>query len=145
MLPCSSIRALLSLVLVVLGVWTTFFPFFGGPDDRLALEFVMQLCTNPGISATAVRISKGGTERVAVQWPSIVRPEEDSNETRESGYHEMPIQSTVVIPNISYGQIRFESDAANIILWEQYAHSSYDIHPSIRAALSRITFSEQSS
>ncbi|KAG1899166.1 Sodium/hydrogen exchanger family-domain-containing protein [Suillus fuscotomentosus] len=29
-----------------------FLPFFGGPDDRLALEFVMQLCTNPGISAT---------------------------------------------------------------------------------------------
>ncbi|KAG2099135.1 Sodium/hydrogen exchanger family-domain-containing protein [Suillus cothurnatus] len=122
-----------------------FFPFFGGPDDRLALEFVMQLCTNPGISATAVRMSKSGAERVAAQWPSIVRPEEDSNETRESGYHEMPIQSTVVIPNISHGQTRFESDAADTILWEQYAHSSYDIHPSTRAALSRITFSEQSS
>ncbi|KAG1789264.1 uncharacterized protein HD556DRAFT_1221496, partial [Suillus plorans] len=33
-----------------------FFPFFGGPDDRLALEFMMQLCTNPGISVTLVRM-----------------------------------------------------------------------------------------
>jgi len=68
-----------------------FFPFFGGPDDRLALEFVVQLCSNPGISATVVRMSKSGTERVAVQWPSIVRLEaEDSCET---GYNGMPIQS----------------------------------------------------
>ncbi|KAG1852818.1 Sodium/hydrogen exchanger family-domain-containing protein [Suillus subalutaceus] len=125
-----------------------FFPFFGGPDDRLALEFVMQLCINPRISATVVRMSKSGTERVAVQWPPIVRPEEeDSDETRETGYHGMPIQSTVVMPNISYGQTRFESEAADTILWEQYvdSHFSYDIHPSIRVALSRITFSEHSS
>ena len=36
-----------------------FLPFFGGPDDRLALEFVVQLCTvNPKISATVVRLIK---------------------------------------------------------------------------------------
>ncbi|KAG2341209.1 hypothetical protein BDR05DRAFT_991066 [Suillus weaverae] len=125
-----------------------FLPFFGGPDDRLALEFVMQLCTNPGISATVVRMSKSGTDRVAVQWPSIGRPEEeDSYETRETGYHGMPVLSTVVMPNISYGQTHFESETADTILWEQYvdSHSSYDIHPSIRAALTRITFSEHSS
>ncbi|KAG1820860.1 Sodium/hydrogen exchanger family-domain-containing protein [Suillus subaureus] len=122
-----------------------FFPFFGGPDDRLALEFVMQLCTKPGISATVVRMSKSSAERVAVQWPSIVRPEEEDSD--ETGYHGMPIQSTVVMPNISYGQTRFESETADTILWEQYvdSHSSYDIHPSIRVALSRITFSEHSS
>lgn len=51
------------------------------------------------------------------------------------------------MPNISYGQTCFESETADSIIWEQYAdsHSSYDIHPSIRAALSRITFSEHSS
>ncbi|KAG2101589.1 Sodium/hydrogen exchanger family-domain-containing protein [Suillus discolor] len=125
-----------------------FFPFFGGPDDRLALEFVMQLCTNPGISATVVRMSKGGAARVAAQWPSIVRPEpEDSDKTRDKGYHGMPIQSTVAMPSISYGQTRFESETADTILWEQYvnSHSSFDIRPSIRAALSCITFSEHSS
>ena len=35
-----------------------FLPFFGGPDDRLALSFVVQLCSNPAITATVVRISK---------------------------------------------------------------------------------------
>lgn len=44
-------------------------PFFGGPDDRLALELVAQLCTNPKISATVVRVGKR-SER-----PVISRPE----------------------------------------------------------------------
>lgn len=36
-----------------------FLPFFGGPDDRLALEFVMQLCAaNEGVSASVVRYVK---------------------------------------------------------------------------------------
>lgn len=35
-----------------------FLPFFGGPDDRLALRFVVQLCSNPLISATVVRLNK---------------------------------------------------------------------------------------
>lgn len=33
-----------------------FLPFFGGPDDRLALSFVIQLCMHGAISATVVRI-----------------------------------------------------------------------------------------
>lgn len=35
-----------------------FLPFFGGPDDRLALEFVVQLCMNSNIRATVVRMVK---------------------------------------------------------------------------------------
>jgi hypothetical protein len=35
-----------------------FLPFFGGPDDRLALEFVVQICENPRFSASVVRIVK---------------------------------------------------------------------------------------
>ncbi len=35
-----------------------FLPFFGGPDDRLALEFVVQICANPRIRGTVVRITK---------------------------------------------------------------------------------------
>ena len=33
-----------------------FLPFFGGPDDRLALTFLGQLCENPLVTATVVRI-----------------------------------------------------------------------------------------
>lgn len=35
-----------------------FLPFIGGPDDRLALDFVVQLCSNPRVRATVVRITK---------------------------------------------------------------------------------------
>jgi hypothetical protein len=33
-------------------------PFFGGPDDRFALHFVVQLCADPRISATIVKVTK---------------------------------------------------------------------------------------
>jgi hypothetical protein len=46
-----------------------FLPFFGGPDDRLALDFVVQLCANPKITATVVKVTK---KDVA---PSIDKPE----------------------------------------------------------------------
>lgn len=39
-----------------------FLPFFGGPDDRLALSVIVQLCAhNPAISATIVRVTKSET------------------------------------------------------------------------------------
>ena len=40
------------------GIVHVFLPFFGGPDDRLALEFVVQLCLNPRMTATVVRMVK---------------------------------------------------------------------------------------
>ena len=39
-----------------------FLPFFGGPDDRLALEFVVQICENPRFSASVVRLFKKEVE-----------------------------------------------------------------------------------
>ncbi len=35
-----------------------FLPFFGGPDDRLALSFVIQLCMHEGVSATVIRLQR---------------------------------------------------------------------------------------
>ena len=36
-----------------------FLPFFGGPDDRLALNFLVQLChSNPSVSATVLWVTK---------------------------------------------------------------------------------------
>lgn len=36
-----------------------FMPFFGGSDDRTALQLVVQLCLNPRLSATVVRVVNG--------------------------------------------------------------------------------------
>ena len=35
-----------------------FLPFFGGPDDRLALDFVVQISTNSRVRGTVVRMTK---------------------------------------------------------------------------------------
>ena len=44
-----------------------FLPFFGGPDDRLALTFLVQLCHNPLVTAQVVRMVKTeGLERMSV-------------------------------------------------------------------------------
>jgi len=37
-----------------------FLPFFGGPDDRLALNFLVQLCEQSWVAATVVRLNKVG-------------------------------------------------------------------------------------
>jgi hypothetical protein len=39
-----------------------FMIFFGGPDDRLALEFVVQLCASPNVTATVLRMVKMETD-----------------------------------------------------------------------------------
>lgn len=44
-----------------------FLPFFGGPDDRLALTFLVQLCHNPFVTAQVVRMVKTeGLERTSI-------------------------------------------------------------------------------
>lgn len=35
-----------------------FLAFFGGPDDRLALSFLVQLCERPFVTATVVKVTK---------------------------------------------------------------------------------------
>ena len=35
-----------------------YLPFFGGPDDRLALQLTVQACVHPSVSATVVRVMK---------------------------------------------------------------------------------------
>jgi hypothetical protein len=55
----------------VRGETRLFIPFFGGPDDRLALDFVVQLCSNPRVRATVVRVTKRDV-RVELAVPEAV-------------------------------------------------------------------------
>lgn len=128
-----------------------FCPFFGGPDDRLALEFVVQLCANPRISATVVRMSKGSVKSAVVKRPSLVHLEEKASiDIPDSGY-QMPVLLNGVYSDTFYGhantEMRFQSETANSVLWARYANSqlSDDTPSSLSAALSRIKFSEYSS
>ena len=49
-----------------------FLPFFGGPDDRLALDFVVQICADSGIRGTVVRITK--TDLSVIMTDELSRP-----------------------------------------------------------------------
>lgn len=43
-----------------------FMPFFGGADDRAALSFVIQLCDNPAVSATVVRMTRSESVELGI-------------------------------------------------------------------------------
>ena len=53
-----------------------FLPFFGGPDDRLALTFLGQLCENPLVTATVVRLAMKDGTGDAEQIKSVVTTSE---------------------------------------------------------------------
>ena len=66
-----------------------FLPFFGGPDDRLALDFVVQLCANPRVRATVMRITKRDIQAdVSALEPAYVAAgkgsEDDNNKAEEN-------------------------------------------------------------
>jgi len=107
-----------------------FLPFFGGPDDRLALSLVVQLCAgDTGVTATVVRIRKTvGIEAV------------DTIEVKTTVHN-------TVFPDTVYGlqstQTRLASDTADDLAWARYTSKISD--RAVREAVGRITFSEERS
>lgn len=56
-------------------------PFFGGPDDRLALRFAIQLCANDNVTATIIRITKTDPSMAGgPDMPAPVHTTEDGGE-----------------------------------------------------------------
>jgi len=133
-------------------------PFFGGPDDRLALEFVVQLCAREEVSATVIRVTK-----------EVQQSDGDSTEgnpdlsekahVAEHGGGEGNVNNTIhsvarypdtIYPNITT-QTRMASDTADNICWYKYApQDSADgtppqHSPQIQSALKRVTFESMSS
>ena len=54
-------------------------PFFGGPDDRLALAFVVQLCMNKDASATVLRLSKADPLSPLMTNATAVEPSQSTH------------------------------------------------------------------
>ncbi|WWC91047.1 uncharacterized protein L201_005987 [Kwoniella dendrophila CBS 6074] len=128
-----------------------FLPFFGGPDDRLALRFVVQLCKNQNVTATIVRIEKPDSST-----NSSVDDDEDETAITPGIKHDniqlhqaalASNQLTVGPTNSAYPetQARLASDTADNIAWTYYAAASSAISStprpeSVENALSRISF-----
>ncbi|GJJ07145.1 hypothetical protein Clacol_001345 [Clathrus columnatus] len=134
-----------------------FLPFFGGPDDRLALHFVVQLCSNSNISATVIRV------RRAASGDSKSEDKKKDNLSvtlaRVIFLFTIPIALFIYLfkapafPDTIYAsqntQTRIASDIADDLLWFQYTRSDSSagssLSPDIKLALSRVTFTENSS
>ncbi|KAG1858710.1 Sodium/hydrogen exchanger family-domain-containing protein [Suillus tomentosus] len=136
------------------GSYHIFLPFFGGPDDRLALEFVVQLCTNPKINATVVKMEKREIENAQIERPSTAHSDVkvDTNSLALAHQQGLTISSIIAFPDTVYGQtntqIRMQSETADSIIWSRYAGrnlSDEDTTGPLRAALSRIDFTNLAS
>jgi len=107
-----------------------FMPFFGGPDDRLALSFVIQLCKTVGITATVVRIRTGAGA------PALV------SDAHAAATNQLTVHSVSgAMADTHYGssntQTRLQSDTADNLIWSQLTSTS--------SMADRISFSTVSS
>ncbi|KAF9554536.1 hypothetical protein CPC08DRAFT_753614 [Agrocybe pediades] len=112
-----------------------FLPFFGGPDDRLALSFLAQLCERSNVTATVVRIRKSdpSTHEDAIS---------SSTSPLAHNFH-----NTLAAADTVYGQhntqTRLSSDTADNVLWDLYTRPADHMSPSFASVLSRITFATE--
>ena len=123
-----------------------FVPFFGGPDDRLAVSFVVGLCNqNENMSATIVRFVKEDHPTIAhgdaLRPPESVHVRTPVNEKTEAQAHQSighaaNVQDTVYAHNNT--ETRLLSDTADNLLWASLApenipavnaHSSTSLPP----------------
>jgi len=112
-----------------------FLPFFGGPDDRLALEFVVGLCRrNERLRATVVRLKKvesGGAVGATTGAGGTIPGAEGGDKGKTQGDRNEEVNVTTVASNIAgfpdtvYGytgtEVRMQSDTADNIIWARYA------------------------
>ncbi|KAM5539392.1 hypothetical protein V8D89_006844 [Ganoderma adspersum] len=132
------------------GTYRLLVPFFGGPDDRLALDFAVQLCANPKICATVVRVSKadyvgagvGGAGSGAGGEKLPAYGEDDRKHA--SDLHQNTTTIASVFPDTVYGhattQTRLQSETADNIAWARYTRPT---DPALTPALARMEFVEE--
>ena len=121
------------------------FPFFGGPDDRLALDFVVQLCANPTVTATVIRVRKLEDD-AALSTAG-------TNTTDAKPVLHATVHSMSGYPDTVYGppstENRLESEGADNLIWARYAKRQEHSDPislphAAESALTRIRFEEVS-
>jgi len=71
-----------------------FLPFFGGPDDRLALSFVVQLCSHPAITASVIRITKTAGNELSA-------PATNDSVDQSKGVSSVPAVDNLAVQSVS--------------------------------------------
>ena len=138
-----------------------FLPFFGGPDDRLALDFVVQICANPRVRGTVVRMTKSDEVAAGIgeAQARALTSEKAGEELDPKILEELNrltvgsvnllysfnceiiintwlYQRNAGFPDTVYGQqnteIRMQSDTADNVAWAQYVPASAsDTNPAL--------------
>ncbi|CAE6497674.1 unnamed protein product [Rhizoctonia solani] len=107
------------------GAQHLFMPFFGGPDDRLALSFVVQLCKHPLVSATVVRVRKTEPDDVDLAVPEaahVANARQAEAVAAAMKANNMTVHSTAGgFPDTVYAaadtQTRLASDTLDDMMW----------------------------
>ncbi|KAJ7682120.1 Sodium/hydrogen exchanger family-domain-containing protein [Mycena polygramma] len=110
-----------------------FLPFIGGPDDRLALAFLVQLCAKPGVRASVVRIRKSDSSA------------DDADLVKNAANNHLTMAAADTVYGQHNTQTRLVSDTADNLLWDRFAIPSPSHDATVAGALSRITFTTQDS
>ncbi|CAE7216799.1 unnamed protein product [Rhizoctonia solani] len=119
-----------------------FLPFFGGPDDRLALAFVVQLCLHPAVSATIVRMKKTDSLEETETRFTDVKAQQVAAALAANNMTVHSMGPDTVYPQ-NTTQTRLQSETADNLVWAQMTSAPQS--PAIKDALSRITFVEDES
>ncbi|KAJ7130639.1 Sodium/hydrogen exchanger family-domain-containing protein [Mycena epipterygia] len=120
-----------------------FLAFFGGPDDRLALEFVVQLCASPNVSATVLRMTKNELDApLTVVTSAHVAGGEKAEDVNAGTMASLAPN----FPDTVYGhattETRMQSETADNIAWAKYAKPARSGASTSSSAISRIDFRE---
>lgn len=112
-----------------------FLAFQGGPDDRLALSLLVQLCHHPGITGTCVfiRRSEARHQDARMQFPPAA-----VHRARNDG-----LAPPAPVPT-PFREVQLQHESLDQELWQHYfSDGSKTLHaPSLREALSRLAHYE---
>jgi len=121
-----------------------FMVFFGGPDDRLALEFVVQLCASPNVTATVLRMIK---REVDAPLTHVTNAHLAGIEKAEEATMLTVASAVAGFPDTVYGhpttETRMQSETADNVAWAKYASPGAADVASMSSGASRIEFCER--
>ncbi|KAF6749003.1 cation/H+ exchanger [Ephemerocybe angulata] len=122
-----------------------FLPFFGGPDDRLALKFLVQLCAREGVEARVVYVRKGDLEGGDSRDSEVEGKEGALSPPMSPAMNHLTVAAADTVYGAYNTQTRLSSDTADNLLWEKYTNAEQvsTLPPHARAALSRMTFTAE--
>jgi hypothetical protein len=125
-------------------------PFFGGPDDRATLEWVVQLCSSIRVSATVIRVRKEDiVEEVREPPEAHISSSEEKGQGIPVLEHPTFQHTVASVMDTVYAQYntqtRLQSDTADNVTWGLYAgggEAAEGLSEDVREALTRVEFLE---